>query len=132
MELSLQNCHFMCQSLFIYKSACLSLVFLFWSVCLSVLVCLSFCFSLSLSLCSSVSIYTYVLGWPKSLFGFFCNSLWKNWKECFGQPNIRMSVYMYILFLGSALITNIPGVTRACCLPSEGGEGKVGVGIKDL
>ena len=28
-----------------------------------------------------------VLGWPKSLFGFFSNILWKNTNELFGQPN---------------------------------------------
>ena len=28
-----------------------------------------------------------VLGWPKSLFGFFCKMLWRNLKETFGQPN---------------------------------------------
>ena len=28
-----------------------------------------------------------VLGWPKSSFGFFCNILWKNTNELFGQPN---------------------------------------------
>ena len=28
------------------------------------------------------------IGWPKSSFGFFCNILWKNPNEYFGQPNI--------------------------------------------
>ena len=28
-----------------------------------------------------------VLGWPKSSFGCFCNILWKNTNELFGQPN---------------------------------------------
>ena len=28
------------------------------------------------------------LGWPKGLFGFFCNILWKTSSELFGQPNI--------------------------------------------
>ena len=29
-----------------------------------------------------------VLGWPKSLFGFFCKMLWKNLSKSFGQSNI--------------------------------------------
>ena len=28
-----------------------------------------------------------LLGWPKSLFGFFCNILQKNLNELFGQPS---------------------------------------------
>ena len=31
-----------------------------------------------------------VLGWPKSLFGFFHKMLWKNPSELFGQPSIRV------------------------------------------
>ena len=30
---------------------------------------------------------TYLLGWPKSSFGFFCTILWKNLNELLGQPN---------------------------------------------
>ena len=111
-ELSLQKRHFMCKSLFIYKSACLSF-------------CLSVCLFSFFFLFVSVSLYVYVLGWPKSLFEFFCTILWKNWKEHLGQPNICVSVYMCILFFGSTLITDIPGVTRVCCLPrwGQGGSG---------
>ena len=29
-----------------------------------------------------------ILGWPKSLFGFFCSILWENLNELFGQHNI--------------------------------------------
>lgn len=28
-----------------------------------------------------------LLGWPKSLFGFFHNSLWENWSEIFDQSS---------------------------------------------
>lgn len=30
-----------------------------------------------------------ILGWPKHLFRFFHKIVWKNPKECFGQPNIQ-------------------------------------------
>ena len=36
--------------------------------------------------------YMYVLGWPKSLFRFFCKMLWKNLNELFGQPNIIVCI----------------------------------------
>ena len=42
------------------------------------IICLSVCLSINLDL----------LGWPKSLFGFFHKILWTNAKEIFGQPNI--------------------------------------------
>ena len=29
----------------------------------------------------------YILGWPKSLFGFFCKIIWQNSNELFGKPN---------------------------------------------
>ena len=33
----------------------------------------------------------YLLGWPKSSFGFFfVKMLWKNLNGTFGQPNIQM------------------------------------------
>jgi len=28
-----------------------------------------------------------ILGWPKSSFGFLCNTLWKKPNDIFGQPN---------------------------------------------
>ena len=28
-----------------------------------------------------------ILGWPKSSFGFVCNTLWKKPNDIFGQPN---------------------------------------------
>ena len=30
----------------------------------------------------------FILGWPKSSFGFFRTIVWKNPNELFGQPNI--------------------------------------------
>ena len=35
----------------------------------------------------NVSCILYILGWPKSLFGFFCKIIWQNSNELFGQPN---------------------------------------------
>lgn len=41
----------------------------------------------------------YVLGWLKSLFGFFCNILWKSWMNIFGQPqHISLFSFLQILF----------------------------------
>ena len=34
-----------------------------------------------------IEIHIKTLGWPKSSFRFFCNSLWKNPNELFGQSN---------------------------------------------
>ena len=36
----------------------------------------------------------WVLGWPKSSFGFFCNILWKNPNELFGQPRYLLNTWM--------------------------------------
>ena len=33
---------------------------------------------------------TITLGWPKSLFKFFCNMLWENLSKLFGHHNIYM------------------------------------------
>ena len=33
-------------------------------------------------------IWSLILGWPKSSFGFFCKLLWKNWNKLFVQPRI--------------------------------------------
>ena len=51
---------------------------------------MSVCLSLSLSLCFSVPIY----GLAKSSLGIFCNTLWKNPNEPFGQHNIILSIYV--------------------------------------
>ena len=32
----------------------------------------------------------YVLGWPKSLFGFLCTMLWKSSNKLFELPNITL------------------------------------------
>ena len=31
--------------------------------------------------------FVYELGWPKSLFRFFCNIVWQSLNELFGQPS---------------------------------------------
>ena len=33
-----------------------------------------------------MDVHEYVLGWPKSLFGFICKMLWKNTNELLGNP----------------------------------------------
>jgi len=33
-----------------------------------------------------------ILGWPKGLFGCFCNMVWKNPNKSFGQPNTSRSI----------------------------------------
>ena len=53
----------------------------------------------------------YILGWPKSLFRFFCKMLQKNTKEILGQLNI--SGYDYTVevsnrFMGLDLIDRVP------------------------
>ena len=38
-------------------------------------------------LCHRETFKVLLLGWPKSSFVFFCNILWKNQNEFFGQHN---------------------------------------------
>ena len=45
------------------------------------------------------SICVYVLGWPKTSFGFFCNILWKNLNELFGQLNKHYMHWLSFLIL---------------------------------
>ena len=37
-----------------------------------------------------------LLGWPKSLFGFFHKRLWKNPNKLFGQPNNITTIFKLI------------------------------------
>ena len=55
-----------------------------------------------------------VLGWPKVSFGFFCNILWKNLNELFGQPNTWLS-YSKFSFSGKLLLTWIVSAPFNIC-----------------
>ena len=67
---------------------------------------LHFCFFLPLvsispllsSYLSSLSphILHYALDWPQNSFGFFCQLLWKNSNDLFGQPNISWFFSIYL------------------------------------
>ena len=52
-----------------------------------------------------------ILGWPKSLFGFFRNTLWKSLNELFGQPN-RYYIYYFIKYTIFSLL-------EPCVSPSD-------------
>ena len=41
---------------------------------------------------------TLLLGWPKSLFSFFCTTVWKNPNKPFGKPNILLLLLEYNCF----------------------------------
>ena len=45
-----------------------------------------------------------VLGWPKSSFRFFCNILWKNQNELFGQPNIYLKLAGHVVWCLSLVL----------------------------
>ena len=38
------------------------------------------------------------LGWPKDAFGFFCNILWENLNELFGQPHTFFKLLKIFIF----------------------------------
>ena len=53
--------------------------------------------------------FVYELGWPKSLFRFFCNIVWKSLNELFGQPSILHDEFMLQLVIQPhRVLSNFP------------------------
>ena len=53
-------------------------------------------------------IFHCILGWPKSLFEFFCSIFWKNSNELFGQPSIY---YMAHLIHSPVVDTSVSSIS---------------------
>jgi len=56
----------------------------------------------------------YILGWPKSSFGFFLKVLRENWNEIFGQPSgwINRQIMTDITVRGNSKQVQICGTVR--------------------
>ena len=50
----------------------------------------------------------FVSGWLKSLFGFFCNILWKSWMNIFRQPNTYPFTPFSRSFSNPAFLIKLP------------------------